>query len=236
MTAATATISSPNCPPAKFRLSRGPRMSAPVGFTVKLTGRGGHGSRPDLCINPLDAFCDIYASCKELLAVKINPFSPVTFVVGTISYGTVGNIIPDTLTFAGSFRLADFSKSGEAAVGGFKKILANCCAKHDVKYELTLNAYDMAVINNPDCSAIAEKAITKALGPEYIGTHEPWMASEGYGMYLKYWPGILRLCRNSKRGVRLGRTPSQYQFRCGRGGTANRCMRHTAVHPRFSRK
>ena len=34
------------------------------------------------------------------------------------------------------------------------------------------------------------RAITKALGPEYIGTHEPWMASEGYGMYLKYWPGI----------------------------------------------
>lgn len=177
-------------PTGKISVEPGPRMSAPVGFTVKLTGRGGHGSRPDLCINPLDAFCDIYTSCKELLAVKINPFSPVTFVVGTISYGTVGNIIPDNLTFAGSFRLADFSKSGEAAVDGFKKILANCCAKHDVKYELTLNAYDMAVINNPDCSAIAEKAITKALGPEYIGTHEPWMASEGYGMYLKYWPGI----------------------------------------------
>ncbi|MPM09147.1 N-acetyldiaminopimelate deacetylase [bioreactor metagenome] len=177
-------------PTGKISIEAGPRMSAPVGATVKLTGRGGHGSRPDLCINPLDAFCDIYASCKELLAVKINPFSPVTFVVGAITYGTVGNIIPDSLTFTGGFRLADFSKSGEAVISGYKKIVETCCEKHGVTYEMNLRALDMAVINNPDCSAIAEKAVTKALGPEYIGTHEPWMASEDFGLYLKYWPGV----------------------------------------------
>jgi len=177
-------------PTGKISVESGPRMSAPLGANVKLIGRGGHGSRPDLCINPLDAFVDIYTSCKELLAVKINPFSPVTFVVGAMTYGTVGNIIPDELTFTGGFRLADFSKSGEAVVSGFKKIVETCCEKHGVTYEMNLRALDMAVINNPDCSAIAQAAVTKALGPEYIGTHEPWMASESFGMYLMYWPGI----------------------------------------------
>ncbi|HWQ50944.1 MAG TPA: amidohydrolase [Terriglobales bacterium] len=177
-------------PTGKISVEPGSRMAAGAGGMIKLTGRGGHGSRPDLCVNPLDAFVDIYASCKELLAVKLNPFSPVTFAVGTVNYGTVGNIIPDDLTFFAGFRLADFTKSGNAVVEGLRKIVETCCEKHGVTYEMNLRGFDMAVINNPDCSAIAQSAVTKALGPEYVGTHEPWMASEDFGMYLKYWPGV----------------------------------------------
>ncbi|HWP79083.1 MAG TPA: amidohydrolase [Candidatus Acidoferrum sp.] len=177
-------------PTGKISVEPGSRMAAGAGGMIKLTGRGGHGSRPDLCVNPLDAFVDIYASCKELLAVKLNPFSPVTFTVGAVTYGTVGNIIPDDLTFFAGFRFADFTKSGKATVEGLRKIVETCCEKHGVTYEMSLRALDMAVINNPDCSAIAEAAITKALGPEYVGYHEPWLASEDFGMYLKYWPGV----------------------------------------------
>ena len=60
-------------------------------FEITIQGRGGHGSRPDLCSNPVDCFTAIYTAVQSLGC-------QFRWVDG----GTSANIIPDTLTFAGS--------------------------------------------------------------------------------------------------------------------------------------
>ncbi|MPM28340.1 N-acetyldiaminopimelate deacetylase [bioreactor metagenome] len=170
----------------------GPRMSGPFTFDVTITGKGGHGSRPDLANNPLDTFCDISASLKEKVAVRANPFYPVTLCVGAITFGTVGNIIPDDLTFKGTLRILDWDKVGEYWTRELMKTFEDCCNKHGTTFKT--NMYfprDMAVVNNPVASRIAEGSIRKILGDAGVASCEPWMASECMALYNKRAPGLL---------------------------------------------
>lgn len=58
-------------------------------YTITITGKGGHGSRPDLSINPLDCFTAIYTALRPLPG----------FQVETVNGGTSGNVIPAQVIF-----------------------------------------------------------------------------------------------------------------------------------------
>lgn len=57
-------------------------------YTITIHGKGGHGSRPDLSINPVDCFAAVYGGLQT-----------IGCTVTEIDGGTAGNIIPETLTF-----------------------------------------------------------------------------------------------------------------------------------------
>ena len=53
-------------------------------YTITVTGKGGHGSRPDLSINPIDCLAAIHLALGRLPG----------FQVKQINAGTSGNVIP----------------------------------------------------------------------------------------------------------------------------------------------
>ena len=57
-------------------------------FKITIQGKGGHGSRPDRSINPVDCFAAVYGGLQIIGCT-------VTDVDG----GTANNIIPEMLTF-----------------------------------------------------------------------------------------------------------------------------------------
>ncbi len=57
-------------------------------FHITIQGRGGHGSRPDLSINPVDCFAAVYGALQT-----------VGCEITSVDGGTAGNIIPDALHF-----------------------------------------------------------------------------------------------------------------------------------------
>ena len=58
-------------------------------YTITVTGKGGHGSRPDLSINPIDCMVAICTALGRLPG----------FQVDSINAGTSGNVIPAQATF-----------------------------------------------------------------------------------------------------------------------------------------
>ncbi len=178
-------------PSGKISVDPGPRMAAGVFFEVEIKGKGGHGSRPDLSRNPLDCFIDVYSNMNAMKMTALDPFIATTFSVGKVNMGTAPNIIPETITFAGSFRVTDLGESKKAAARS-REILDHACALHNCTYEVKsgLNPSGMVVWNHPGYAALAKESVSKVLGPEVIQTATPWMASESMAMYLKYAPGV----------------------------------------------
>ncbi|MGI5839961.1 MAG: M20 metallopeptidase family protein [bacterium] len=178
-------------PSGKISVDPGPRMAAGIFFEVEIRGKGGHGSRPDLSRNPLDCFIDVYSNLCSLKMNYLDPFIATTFSVGKVNMGTAPNIIPETVSFAGSFRVTDLEESKKAAARS-REILDHCCALHHCTYEVKsgLNPSGMVVYNHKGYAALAEKSIKKLLGEEYLQSTPPWMASESMAMYLKYAPGV----------------------------------------------
>ena len=58
-------------------------------FEILIQGRGGHGSRPDHCSNPVYCFTAVYTALQ-----------PLGCRFRWVDGGTSANIIPDTLSFA----------------------------------------------------------------------------------------------------------------------------------------
>jgi|GEM_PF-3944775 len=55
---------------------------------ITICGKGGHGSRPDLGINPVDCFAAIYGALQA-----------IGCTVSRVDGGTARNIIPEQLRF-----------------------------------------------------------------------------------------------------------------------------------------
>lgn len=73
-------------------------------FEVTIQGKGGHGSRPDHSINPIDCFASVHTALKQFCPVGTE------LVIRHIDGGTSSNIIPDKLTFSAAFHYTDLAQ------------------------------------------------------------------------------------------------------------------------------
>ncbi|MBQ3008815.1 MAG: amidohydrolase [Oscillospiraceae bacterium] len=179
-------------------------MAGVMPFSITIEGQGGHGSRPDQSINPIDAFWAIYGGLLSMRLQKIDPYKTLTVSVGTLQAGAVGNVIPQTVTFGGTMRTYDTKDAGQKFYEEFRHLIDKTCEAYHCKP--IYNAYFIAgqpTINDPEMAQWARKTIGAELGAENVGTWEPWMASESYGQYLMQWPGVFAFVgmQNDEKGV-----------------------------------
>jgi len=178
-------------PSGKISVEAGPRMSAPLPFEILLKGEGGHGSRPDLANSPIDCFVDFYNRLTTMRMQRLNPHKPVTFSIGAVHAGKAANVIPESLTFSGTFRFLH-KDQGDQIVSNFNELLEDTCRTYHCTYEYIREpvAKDLLVYNNDFCSEIAERAVEKSIGKSALQRFPAWMASEPFALYQAFFPGV----------------------------------------------
>lgn len=82
-------------------------MASVYGFKITLTGVGGHGSTPELCIDPINTGVHIYLALQELIARECPPTSEAALTIGQFQAGSASNIIPQTAVLQGTLRTFD---------------------------------------------------------------------------------------------------------------------------------
>ena len=192
--------------PGHVACQAGPAHAGAVGYRIKLTGRGGHGSRPDKSINPIDCFVAIYECIKSIRMNYVEPTVILTNSMGMVQSGSAGNVIPQTLTFAGTCRFYD------AAAGNlFKQKLVEICKAQaalfdcEVEFE-SLHGPILPVINNARLAGIGADAIRAALGDDAVQPKELNMGSESYSYLSTYYPGVMMRIGigNEEKGMTVG--------------------------------
>jgi hippurate hydrolase len=63
---------------------------------ITVNGRGGHGSYPQGCIDPIVQAAELVLSLQTIVSCEIDPLEPAVVTVGSIHGGTKHNIIPDS--------------------------------------------------------------------------------------------------------------------------------------------
>ena len=167
-------------------------MAGNLGFNVTIRGRGGHGSRPDQASSPIDCFNGVYTALNAVRMRYVSPFEPLTMSLGTVQSGTRANIIPGELTFTGTVRCFDREQAGLPFKNAFRRVVEHICAAYDCEAVINrLSGPTLGVVNDPDCAAAAKRALSAAIGSHRVVRHEPWMASESFGLYQKALaPGV----------------------------------------------
>ncbi|MBQ7488259.1 MAG: amidohydrolase [Clostridia bacterium] len=195
----------------QIAICRGTAMAGGFGFKFEIVGSGGHGSRPDLAVNPIDCFAAIHTRLSTLRMTMVEPDQVLTCSVGTVHAGDVHNIIPDRLVFSGTVRTCDTAGAGERFAAAMKKVVLDTaeaygCSINILHFPKLL--YETA--NNEPFRQRLLSAIFTQLPKVPVAEVKPWMASETMSAYLKWWPGVLSFTgiRNERIGSGAGhRTP-----------------------------
>ena len=187
----------------KIAILDGNTMSGAYLFHVVLKGRGGHGSRPDLSISPIDCFCAVYAALQGGRMRKVSPFDMFTLSICKVQGGNTHNVIPDELRFAGSVRYLNM-EAGKWFKAFLRETLEQICPLYECGYEIEIESGPaLPVYNDPACAAKGRAAVTALFGADCLESPEPWMASETFAETLARWPGFFALVgiKNEEKGT-----------------------------------
>ncbi len=79
-------------------------MSSVYGFRITLTGKGTHGSTPQLGIDPINTGVHIHLALQELISREVPASEEAVLTIGHFSGGAVPNVIPEHATLEGTLR------------------------------------------------------------------------------------------------------------------------------------
>lgn len=177
----------------KICVSAGPRMAGAAGVGIKVIGRGGHGSRPDMSVNPVFCAASILTNTATAWVNQITAGRTVTLGVTSIQGGEAPNVIPDTADILGSLRFFN-DEEGEKAVRIFKNVAEHTAAMNNcqVQFDDRFCVLCAPVINDEYYSNLISTALPEVL-PENVtvSSCEPWYASETFSCYRRICPSVL---------------------------------------------
>lgn len=181
----------------------GPRMSGMVRIDATFVGRGGHGSRPDLSINPVFAAASALTNLSVAAANQIDANETVTLGITSIHGGDAYNVIPDRAQVLGTMRYFSI-REGEKALAMLKEVFDHTAKMHHctVEYSPLTCVYIIPTINDPDAAAMARAAFARELGEENVVSVDKWYASETFSEYLRRYKGAMAFLgvRNEELG------------------------------------
>lgn len=84
-------------------------VSAPAAdyFTIKIQGKGCHGSMPNNGVDPITVSAHIITALQEINARELALSDEAVLTIGSIHGGDAGNAIPDTVELCGTIRTYD---------------------------------------------------------------------------------------------------------------------------------
>ena len=168
----------------------GPRMGGMVGVDATFIGRGGHGSRPDLSVNPVFAAAAALCNLSVAFANQIDANETVTLGITSIQGGNAPNVIPDTARVLGSLRCFCLEE-GKKALEILKRVFEDTAHMHRcrVEYGETNDILLRPTVNDPDASRLARQTLSAVLPQGTVVSSPKWYGSESFSEYLMRYKG-----------------------------------------------
>jgi len=169
-------------------LVRGAMMAQPDKFTIRVRGKGGHGSMPHQTVDPILVACHLVTNIQSIASRNVDPLKPVVISFGTIEGGTIYNTIPEEVVLTGTVRSfdADVQKLSENRL---KEITDSTCtafgAAADFQYE---KGYPPVVNDEAMVDFVAHTA-GGILGKGKVQEVDPVMGGEDFAYFLQEVPG-----------------------------------------------
>jgi amidohydrolase len=173
-------------PAGKVAFTPGYAASNADSVDVTIFGKGGHGSAPQLTIDPIVIAARTILSWQTIVSREISPQDPAVITVGTIHGGTKNNIIPDEVKLQLTVRsykdevrkhlltAIERIANAEAAAAGAEK-------KPTVQVVESVNA----VYNDPPLTQRLVAALESVLGKSNVVQAPPIMASDDFAEYAR---------------------------------------------------
>lgn len=151
-------------------------------LTVTVHGVGGHGSRPEATIDPVQVAAWLTVRLDSLVTREVAARDAAVVTVGSIQAGHTFNVVPDEATLKVTVRTYD-PRVRERVVRAIERVVEAECRAAGCPRPATVTSSTRcsATVNDAATTAVVERAHRAALGTDAVLPKTPEMGSEDFG-------------------------------------------------------
>ena len=166
-------------------VASGPIMSGAEQFTIKITGKGGHGAAPHETIDPIVVSAQIISALQGIVARNVSPLQTAVVSVTTIHGGEAFNVIPQEVEMKGTIRTFDLTVR-ERVLTRFNEIVTGVAKSLGCTAQVEVKRVTPALINNEAVAAKVQETVRRILPEANLDT-DPYvtMGSEDMAFMLE---------------------------------------------------
>jgi amidohydrolase len=164
--------------------------AAAASVDVRLSGPGGHTSRPHLTVDLVYALGLLITQLPGLLSRRVDPRSMMSLVWGAVEAGRVTNAIPATGRVRGTVRVLDHD-AWMGAEALLRTLIPQIVAPTGADVEIAYESGVPPVVNRAECVDVQRAAIQAALGEQAVADTMQSMGGEDFSWYLEQAPGAM---------------------------------------------
>ena len=159
-------------------------MASSDWFTIKVTGKGSHGSQPWGGVDPISASAQIIEGLQHIVSRQMDlTVAPVVITVGTINSGVRSNIIPEKAEMSGTIRTLDNAMQKEVHER-IKNTAKTIAASSGATAEVTIDTKTLVTYNDPALVKKTAPSLIKAAGGEANIIETTWQTgAEDFSYY-----------------------------------------------------
>lgn len=174
----------------KIVATPGPSNASCDIFKIKVTGKSGHVSNPELGRDALVSAAAIVTELQTIVSREVKPSDEVVVGIGVLKAGTNYNIIANEAIIEGTVRTFD-PEVRKQVLEAVERIARLTAESHRTSIEFS--NYDAAapLINDATAAKRAFQVLSKIIGEENIITDAPKsMGADDFADFLAVAPGI----------------------------------------------
>ena len=171
-----------------YALKPGPVMAGAEIFTVKITGKGGHGASPHQTVDPVVTVAQIITALQTITSRNVAPLDSAVVSVCKLDAGTAFNIIPQEVTFYGTIRTFKTSVYEEVKER-FITIVENISTAMGCEAQVEIQRVTYPVSNDPDLAALMKGVIEEVDTHAVVDKTHQTMGAEDFSFMMRDIPG-----------------------------------------------
>nr|WP_321457280.1 M20 aminoacylase family protein [uncultured Cohaesibacter sp.] len=192
----------PGAPAGTILMREGPLMAASDTVFITIKGKGGHASRPHLCIDPIVCASSIVMALQTIVSRSVDSTQTAVVTVGTINGGTAANVIAQSASMELSVR--SFSAEvRELLKARIKTVVETQCATWGATPTIEFDSGHPVVDNAPAETAFAKKIVEEMIGEGQVQQCHLIPGSEDFSHYQEHKAGCFIRLGNGEDSAML---------------------------------
>ena len=157
-------------------------------FELTIIGKGGHGSEPQSCLDPLPVGAQIVTALQNIVTRHIPAQEQALLSVTQFNSGTAYNIIPDTAVIRGTVRTYS-AQSRDLMEKMIEQIGEKYALASDMSIEYNFSYGYGSVYNSVEYTKALMEVADDLYGENTAELMDPGMGGEDFSYYLQKVPG-----------------------------------------------
>ncbi|MFB0859707.1 amidohydrolase [Enterobacter cloacae] len=193
----------PTSPTGNITLKEEVYVASSDNFDITIFGRGGHGSMPQFCIDPVVIGAEVVTTLQNVVARNLDPINAPVLTIATFQAGDSYNVIPDSARLAGTVRTHN-QQVREQVPQLVQRIVEGVVSAHGARCEIRWQQGYAVGNNHADTNAIAKAAIAAHFEEGTLQLADRALfGSEDFSSYQEKVPGTFLFigCGNEEKGA-----------------------------------